>query len=139
MKTPRTTTQRASETALSACRRRRLLRGGEQLLKKDYARAAREQAPVQLNVLGEHLKARVEAAALTQGLLRHTYDAANHRVYAGKSAVTADSFSGLDFYRLDVAVGHHPDAAQFMDLSLAPQVNPVVWHFVAAADDSGFF
>ncbi len=112
---------------------------GEQLLKKDYARVAHEQAPGELNSLGGYLKAGTEAANSTPGLPRHTYVAGSHRVYAGKFAIVPGPILGLDFYRLDVAVGLQPNADQFMDLNLASPVEPVVWHFLASADDGGFF
>ncbi len=98
-----------------------------------------EQAPGELNLLGEYLKAGTEAANGTRGLPRHTYVAGSHRVYAGKFAIVPDPILGLDFYRLDVAVGLQPNADQFMDLNLASRVEPVVWHFLASADDGGFF
>ena len=124
---------------LNRVRENKAAAAGEQLLKKDYARLAREQAPTELNALEEHLKARVEAATRTPELPQHAYNAASRHLYAGKFAVTLSTVSGLDSYQLDVAVGLHPNAAQFMDLNSAPEVNSVVWHLLAAADDNGFF
>jgi hypothetical protein len=112
---------------------------GEQLLKKDYTRVAREQGPEELQSLGACLQSGAEAANSVPALPRHTYFPGSHRVNAGIFAIVPSPFSGLDIYRLDVAVGLQPNADQFMDLNHAPPVKSIVWHLRAAADDSGFF
>ena len=60
----------------------------------------------------------------------------NTRLEAGKFAIELQPLAGLDEYTVNVHVGLHPNAAQF--LSLIPAVSTVSRNFRAIVDEIGF-
>ena len=112
---------------------------GERLLAEDFARKASKDAPVEFQKLGDLLRKRVEPinAHGRKEIQELRYVPGTPRVDAGKYALVVHRRELLDAFELDVTVGIHPNAAQFMDE--VPETPTTCWHYRAATDENGFF
>jgi hypothetical protein len=111
---------------------------GQQLLREDAARAARELGPEQLQELKKALEERCESYNRSKSpeLPVFRFVPAG-RVDVGKFAIALYPFLGLNEYGLTVSVGLHPNAAQFMPE--VPDIASLHLRLVARLDDNGFF
>ena len=112
---------------------------GERLLAEDFARKASKDSPVEFQKLEDLLRKRVEPinAHNREEIPHLRYILGTSRVDAGKYALTLHRRELFDAFEVDVTVGIHPNAAQFMDE--VPETPTTIRHYRAAMDENGFF
>jgi hypothetical protein len=108
---------------------------GEHLLEADFTKFARENGPTEFKKIEQLAASRVSAIS-AQGPTQFNYEQASHSIESG---IFSASFSPVTngHFEIRLSVGLALNAAQRMDR--VPLVVPQTWHYIASADQDGFF
>jgi hypothetical protein len=108
---------------------------GEHLLEADFTKFARENGPTEFKKI-EHLATSRASAISAQGAAQFNYVEASHSIESGVFSATFSPITNGHF-EIRLRVGLALNAAQRMDQ--VPLVIPQTWHYIASADQDGFF
>jgi hypothetical protein len=111
----------------------------QQQSESELRQAARRAAPAQFDTLAALLREKGDSLNDEQlpGFPPFKYIPVNHRLDAGKFAIELNPYAALDSYSVEMLVGLHPNAGQF--LAAVPDIPTHKQRLNASMDQHGFY